>query len=310
MELYVKVILTAILLSLVLTPLLRKLSYWVGAVDHPDTRKVHSRVMPRLGGPAVFLSFLTTVILYVPLERNFQGLLLGALIILLVGIIDDIRGLSPINKLIGQIIAVLSFISFGNQVEFLTNPFDGLFYLGALSIPVTIFWMVGATNALNLIDGLDGLASGVSGIALFTFFIIALINQQVVVAIAALALLGSVIGFLKYNFYPAKIFLGDSGSLFLGYMISGLSVMGLLKGVTMVTFIIPMLVLGVPILDTFFAIVRRYKFKKPIFQADKEHLHHKLLGLGLSHKQTVLFIYLLSAGFGIGAVLFARNGFY
>ncbi|ACB85941.1 glycosyltransferase family 4 protein [Natranaerobius thermophilus] len=309
MELYLKVAVTSAALSLIMTPLLRKISYKVGAVDQPkESRKIHNHVMPRLGGPAIFLSFLISLIMYVPLETEFYGLLMGSILILVIGMLDDIYGLSPLIKLGGQVAAVLVFIAFGNQVEFLTNPFDGLFYLGVLSIPVTVMWMVGVTNALNLIDGLDGLASGVSAIALTAFAIIAVQNEQMLVALTALALLGGILGFLKYNFYPAKIFLGDSGSLLLGYMISALSVMGLLKSVTMVTFIIPMLLLGVPILDTFFAILRRYWHKRPIFQADKGHLHHRLLNLGMSHKQAVLFIYLISVGFGIGAVLFFQNG--
>ncbi len=310
MGIYLQVAVTAAVLSLILTPLLSKLSYKVGAVDHPkETRKIHSTAMPRLGGPAIFLSFVISLLLFVPLEGEFVGLLSGAVIIMIMGIVDDIRGISPVVKLAGQIAAAAIFISFGSRVEFLTNPFDGLFYLGVFSVPVTLLWIVGVTNALNLIDGLDGLASGVSAIALSAFSIIAFLNQQPVVALTALALLGGILGFLKYNFYPAKIFLGDSGSLLLGFLISGLSIMGLLKSVTMVTFIIPMLLLGVPILDTFFAIIRRYWYKKPIFQADKGHFHHRLMSRGLSHKQAVLFIYMVSAGFGVGAVLFFQNGF-
>lgn len=307
---YLQVAASAAVISLILTPLLSKLSYKVGAVDQPkETRKIHKTAMPRLGGPAIFVSFIISLLLFVPLESEFVGLLLGAAVIMALGIIDDIWGVSPILKLAGQIVAALIFIHSGNRVEFITNPFDGLFYLGILSVPVTILWIVGITNALNLIDGLDGLASGVSAIALSAFSVIAFQNQQPIVALTALALLGGILGFLKYNFYPARIFLGDSGSLLLGYLISGLSIMGLMKSVTLVTFIIPMLLLGVPILDTFFAIVRRYWYKKPIFQADKGHFHHRLMGRGLSHKQAVLIIYMVSAGFGVSAVLFFQNGF-
>ncbi len=305
---FLPIILTALGVSLLMTPWFCKLAYTFGAVDRPSGRKVHEKETPCLGGPAIFISFLLVVMIFVPLRPDFYGLLLGGLIILLIGVYDDIKGFTPKQKLMGQILAALVFIAFGNQVDFLSSPYDGLLVLGIFSVPVTIFWVVGVTNALNLIDGLDGLASGVSAIALSTFFIIALFNQQIVFAMVVLALLGGVLGFLRYNFYPAKIFLGDSGSLFLGFMVAGLSVMGLMKGVTFLTLGVPIMILGVPILDTCFAIVRRFRFKKPIFQADKEHLHHWLLKMGLSHKQAVLVIYLLSFGCSLSAFYLILNG--
>ena len=172
-----------------------------------------------------------------------------------------------------------------------------------MSIPVTMLWIVGITNAINLIDGLDGLASGVSFIALLIFSFMSLqVNQNTLIALLSLALAGAVLGFLRYNFHPAKIFLGDTGSMFLGFTIAVISVMGLLKSVTLYTFITPILILGVPIFDTFFAIVRRYKNNQPIFAADKAHLHHRLLNLGFSHRQAVLAIYCLALVFGLSAV--------
>lgn len=311
-SLIIKILLTGILISFCLTPVVKLLSFKIGAVDEPGERKVHERKMPRLGGVAIFFSFLISLFIYIPFSEFYSllGLLLGGLIILIVGVVDDIYAIRPIYKLIGQISAALVFVSFGSQVIYLSTPFEGLIYLGVLSIPVTVFWLVGVSNAVNLIDGLDGLAAGVSGIALFIFALLAFKTGQPVIALISLALFGAVLGFFPHNFYPAKIFLGDCGAMFLGFVVAGISVMGLLKSVTLFTFLIPVLILGVPIFDTCFAIVRRFKCHKPIFQADGDHLHHKLLKLGLSHKQTVLFIYILSAGLGIGAILFVTNGYY
>ncbi|UMZ75083.1 MraY family glycosyltransferase [Natranaerofaba carboxydovora] len=310
--LIIKVFLTGVLISFCLTPLVKYLSFKVGAVDEPSERKVHKKIMPRLGGVAIFLAFIISLLIYLPFDEliSLMGLIMGGLVILFVGIIDDIYNIRPIYKLLGQIIAALIFVAFGSQVIYLSAPFEGLIYLGVLSIPVTIFWLVGVSNAVNLIDGLDGLASGVTGIALFIFALVALKTGQPLIALVSLALLGGVIGFFPHNFHPAKIFLGDCGALFLGFVVAGISVMGLLKSVTLITFMIPVLILGVPIFDTCFAIVRRFKCHKPIFQADGDHLHHRLLRLGLSHKQTVLFIYAISAGLGLGAILFVTNGYY
>ena len=199
-------------------------------------------------------------------------------------------------------------VSSGIQVQFINNPFNGYFYLGVLGIPFTIFWIVAVTNAVNLIDGLDGLASGVSIIALITFAVISYQMDQLTVALLSISLAGALFGFLRYNFFPAKIFLGDSGSMFIGFMVAVLATFGLLKGVTLVAFIIPILVLGVPIFDTCFAIFRRYCEHQPIFQADKKHIHHRLLGCGLSHKQTVLVIYGISVFFSVSALLMMRSG--
>lgn len=310
--LLLKIFITAVFVSLAFTPLVKSLSFKLGAVDKPEKRKVHKKVMPRMGGFAVFIAFVLTLLLYIPGDevRTFAGLLSGGLIILLVGLVDDIYNIRPLYKLMGQIAAAFIFILLGNQVMYISLPFEGLVYLGILSIPVTLFWMVAISNAVNLIDGLDGLAAGVTAIALLIFTLVAFETGQPVVALFTVALLGGILGFFPYNFYPARIFLGDCGSMFLGFTIAGISVMGLLKSVTVFTFIIPVLILGVPIFDTCFAIIRRYRSHRPIFQADGDHLHHRLLKLGLTHKQTVLFIYLLSAGLGVGAILFVTNGYY
>ncbi len=293
--------------TLLVTPWVAKLAYFIGALDRPGKRKVHDKIMPRLGGLAVFAGFLAASSLLIGDNPKVAGLLLGGTVILLLGIVDDVRGLSPKVKLLGQVLAASIVVYTGISVQFINNPFDGYFYLRALSIPFTIFWIVSVTNAVNLIDGLDGLASGVSVIALLTFALIAYQIDQVMVSMLALALAGAILGFLRYNFYPAKIFLGDSGSMFLGFMVSVLAVFGLLKGVTMIAFVVPIVVLGVPVFDTCFAIFRRYCDHKPIFQADKQHIHHRLLKRGLSHRQTVLVIYGISLFFSLGALLMMRN---
>jgi UDP-GlcNAc:undecaprenyl-phosphate/decaprenyl-phosphate GlcNAc-1-phosphate transferase len=298
----------AFIISLAVTPGVARLAFRIGAIDKPGRRKIHDSVMPRLGGVAVFAGFLAAASLLIGREEKITGLLLGGTIILLLGIADDIRGLSPKTKLLGQLLAASVIVYFGIRVDFINNPFDGYFYFTTLSIPITIIWIISVTNSVNLIDGLDGLASGVSTIALLTFSLIAYKTGQTTVSLLAFALAGSIMGFLRYNFHPAKIFLGDSGSMFLGFMVSVFAVFGLLKGVTMIAFVVPIVILGVPIFDTCFAIVRRYCQHKPIFQADKQHIHHRLLNCGLTHRQTVLIIYCISLFFSLSALLMLRNG--
>lgn len=308
MQQYFFMFVIAFVVTLITTPLVARLAFRVGALDKPNKRKVHDRIMPRLGGLAVFFGFLAAAVLLLGDDPRVSGLLAGGAVILLLGVADDIRGISPKTKLIGQTMAAIIVIISGIQIQFLTNPFNGYFYLGALSIPFTIFWIVSVTNAVNLIDGLDGLASGVSIIALLTFAVITYQMGQPTVSLLSIALAGAVFGFLRYNFFPAKIFLGDSGSMFLGFMVSVLAVYGLLKGVTLVAFVVPIVVLGVPIFDTCFAIFRRYCEHKPIFEADKKHIHHRLLSYGLSHRQTVLVIYGISIFFSMSALWMIRAG--
>lgn len=295
--------------SLTVTPFIARLAFKIGAVDKPNKRKIHDTIMPRLGGLAVFLGFTASALLLLPSQSKVGGPLLGGTVILLVGILDDVFDIPPKLKLLGQIFAAGIVVWSGTIVHFVNNPFDGYLYFDTpwISIPVTIFWIVAVTNAVNLIDGLDGMASGVSVIALLTFAAISYQIGQSTVSLLAIILAGAVLGFLRYNFFPAKIFLGDSGSMFLGFMISVLSVQGLLKGVTLIAFVVPIVVLGVPIFDTVFAIYRRYREHKPIFEADKKHIHHRLLNRGLSHRQTVLVIYCISLFFSLSALLMIRN---
>lgn len=303
-------VLLALALALVLTPWVRKAAFKIGAIDQPDQRKVHSKIMPRMGGLAVYLAFAAATLLTQQLDERITGLLVGGLVIVLLGILDDIKGLPAKVKLLGQIAAATVVIPFGIQVEFITNPISGdPVYLGFWGIPLTIFWIISVTNAVNLIDGLDGLAGGTSFIAALTLAAVTWQQSSLLggfgleVVGLALILAAATLGFLKYNFYPAKIFLGDTGSMFLGYALSTLAVMGVAKAATAISVIVPMVILGIPLLDVFFAILRRYQSHRPIFQPDKEHLHHRMMALGFSHKQTVLAIYAVSLLLGISAFL-------
>ncbi|KMY51861.1 glycosyltransferase family 4 protein [Peribacillus loiseleuriae] len=290
--------------SLIITPLVKKFAFKIGATDKPNQRKVHQKIMPRLGGLAIYISFLIGWVFLRPTDELTIPLLIGSLIIIVTGIIDDMRELSAKVKLLGQIIAALIVVLGGAQVHFINLPFGGVIEFGILSIPLTIVWIVGITNAINLIDGLDGLAAGVSSIALITISGMAFLEGDVFVSSVAFILLGSTLGFLAYNFHPAKIFMGDTGALFLGFMIAVLSLLGF-KNVTAISLIVPIIILGVPISDTFFAIIRRIKHKKPLSAPDKSHLHHCLLEIGFSHKQTVLLIYAMAACCGLAAFIFS-----
>lgn len=312
MQIPVTAILLAFGLALLVTPLVRKWAFKCGALDRPNHRKVHRRVMPRMGGMAIYLSFVAAVLLTMELTPQVAGLLVGGSLILLLGVIDDIKGISPRLKLAGQVLAACALVPFGIEVKFLTNPFSHeLIALGLLSIPVTVLWIVSVTNAVNLIDGLDGLAGGTSCIAALTLAAVVMIEVSMAggsrnqgdAIVLALILAAAVIGFLRYNFYPARIFLGDSGSMYLGYSVAALAVMGLAKSATFISLIIPVVILGIPLLDTVFAIVRRYYGQKPIFQPDKEHLHHRLMQMGLSHRQTVLCIYGVNIILALSAVV-------
>jgi UDP-GlcNAc:undecaprenyl-phosphate GlcNAc-1-phosphate transferase len=224
-----------------------------------------------------------------------------------VGWVDDVRGISPKIKLLGQVAASLILIWGGFYVEFITNPFSdgGIISLGIFSIPVTILWLTGVSNAVNLVDGLDGLSAGVSAIAALTMTIVCIVQEQYTAAALSAVLAAAAFGFLRYNFHPARTFMGDCGSLFLGFVLGALAIMGLSKGATTISIFIPLIIMGIPVLDTFFAIIRRVFLRRPIFEADKDHLHHSLLKQGLSHRRTVLTIYAISAVLGLCAILLA-----
>ena len=293
------------LLSVAITPLVKKLAIAIGVTDKPDPRKVHQKIMPRLGGLAIYISFIIGFLALGLLNRETLPIIIGCTIIIITGILDDKFTLSAKVKLLGQIVAAIIVVMNGVVIQFINLPFGGMIEFGIFSIPITILWIVGITNAVNLIDGLDGLAAGVSSIALITISGMAFLKGDLFTFSLGIILLGSTLGFLVHNFYPAKIFMGDTGALFLGYMISILSLLGF-KNVTMLSLIVPIIILGVPISDTFFAIIRRFLNKSPISAPDKSHLHHCILRSGFSHRQTVLLIYAMAAMFSLAAFIFSQ----
>lgn len=294
----------ALVLALVFVPLAMKLAYKIGAVDKPNARKVHTKIMPRMGGLGIYLAYIIVVLATQKMNMQLAGLLLGSTILVVLGIFDDMKDLNAKFKLLIQILAAVIVMAFGVRIEFMTNVFGGgAIYLDILSLPITLLWIVGITNAINLIDGLDGLAGGIATIAALSMAVVGWIYGQYLMASMAIILAGATMGFLRYNFHPAKVFMGDTGSLFLGFNLSVLAIMGVAKSVTFISLAAPVLVLGVPIFDTFFAILRRKMNHKPIFAADKDHLHHRLLGMGFSHRKTVLIIYAISFFLALSAIL-------
>ncbi|MGG4440103.1 glycosyltransferase family 4 protein [Brevibacillus fortis] len=306
--------LTSLIISFIATPYVKNLAVKVGAVDAPNQRKVHTRIMPRMGGLAIYIGYLVAFFLFVPYTSlsEMLGIFIGSTIVMVVGMLDDKYQLSPKWKLLGQLVATaIVVVPFGLKIGVVNLPYSGSIdfssgWLFWLAIPITMFWIVGVTNAVNLIDGLDGLSAGVSAIAAGTMGVMALLMDDYKVATYCFVLLGAILGFLYFNFHPARLFMGDTGSLFLGFNLAALSIMGF-KEALFVSFIIPIVVLGVPLWDTFFAIVRRIVNKKPISSPDKGHLHHCLLNMGLSHRSTVLTIYSISIFFGMMAILLTKT---
>ncbi|OZU88385.1 undecaprenyl-phosphate alpha-N-acetylglucosaminyl 1-phosphate transferase [Virgibacillus indicus] len=296
----------ALLGSFLLTYPVKKLAVKIGAVDLPNYRKIHKNVTPRLGGLAIFAGTFLGVLYLDPSHVYITEILMGAIVIIITGALDDRFSIRPVVKLTGQLVAASFLISSGLIIERITLPVIGMIDLGFFSVIITVFWVVGITNAINLIDGLDGLATGVTTIALTSIFIMAIIDVQILVAYLSITLIGANLGFLRHNFYPAKIYMGDSGSNFLGYMIAVVSMLGLFKNIALFSFIIPIIVLAVPIFDTLFAIVRRAYNKESIMNADNKHIHYQLLAAGYSHRKTVLIIYAFSALFGVMAILFSN----
>lgn len=307
---YVLAFILAVGVALFVTPGVILLASKTGALDKPDSRKVHKKPIPRIGGLGIYTAFIVsmlTVMAFADLSSEVfwevVGLIVSGTMIMLVGLIDDYKNLPAKVKLLGQIIAAAVLVlAFNVRIDFITDPFGDYIYLEWFAIPATIFWLVGLTNTVNLIDGLDGLAAGISAIAAITILLVALEDNILLVAVLTAALAGAAIGFLFYNFNPACIFMGDSGALFLGFMLAGISIIGAVKCAAIISLIVPILALGLPILDTTFAIIRRYRGGVPIFKPDKGHLHHRLLGLGFTQRQAVLLMYIISALLGLSAV--------
>jgi len=302
--------LIALLVSFAATPLMIRLAKHMGAIDVPkDGRRVHKVPTPRLGGLAIFLGFLAGLLYMYEIDSRMVGVLTGAAIIVTLGFFDDIKPLPAKFKFLVQIIAAVIVIRSGVRIDHVSNPLHFMFpdneyiIFGNWSYPLTLLWIVGVTNAINLVDGLDGLAAGISIISAVTLFVAAQTTGQPFAAFLASILAASTLGFLPYNFNPAKIFMGDTGALFLGYMLSVISVMGVLKGAAALSILVPIFAIGLPIYDTLFAMIRRASNGKSMMEADKGHLHHKLLDAGMSQRQAVITLYSISAVLGFSAVV-------
>ena len=298
----------ALVLSFFMTPPVKEFAERIGAMDVPrDDRRVHDHPIPRMGGLAIVVGFILAVLFCVQPDEKIYGILIGSLIIAFMGGLDDIVTLTPWIKFLGQILAAVVVVRSGLVIDAITWSTEETYIeISQLSgAVITIFWIVLCTNAVNLIDGLDGLAVGVSAISSSVLLIVSLLASELSVSIMLAALLGACLGFLPYNLNPAKIFMGDVGSQFLGFVLSTVSILGLFKLQAIITFILPLLALAVPLADTAFAIVRRVLHGQSPFHADHGHFHHRLLATGLSQKQAVAVLYGVSAIGGLVALLIA-----
>ena len=303
-------ILIAFVVSFALTPVVKILAQKVGAMDVPgEARRVHDHPIPRMGGLAIFLGFIVSMLLFVDITQEVRGILLGSIIIVITGVIDDIISLRAWTKFLIQILSAVIAVLHGVVINVVSNPnvfsSQEAIVLGWLAIPLTVLWIVGITNSVNLIDGLDGLAVGVSTISCVTILVVALLVSEPNVALIVAALAGACIGFMPYNLNPARIFMGDTGSLLLGYVLATVSVLGLFKFYAIV---VPVLALAVPLSDTLFAFCRRILHGQSPFHADRGHFHHKLMDLGLNQKQAVAILYAISATLGLAAVVLTTKG--
>lgn len=320
MRTYIGIFVIATLSSLVLTPILRRLCQRYGILDEPrDDRRLHVRAMPRLGGVAIFFSLLLALA-GLPFLENLltQALapqvprlfitLVPATLVLLLGIYDDVRGAKPLVKFAGLALAGTLLYAMGGRIVAVSVPFIGLVTLKPVfALFITVFWTVAISNAFNLIDGVDGLAAGAALFASVVIFIVSLLFGNPIVTVVSLALTGALVGFLRYNFNPASIFLGDSGSLFVGFTLAALSVTGSEKASTAIAVAIPVMAFGLPVVDTSITMARRFISGKPIFRGDREHIHHMLLARGWSQRQVTLVLYAVCAGFGLLALVFMSN---
>jgi len=302
----------ALAISLSATPAVKWFAHRVGAMDVPkDSRRVHTHPIPRLGGLAIFVGFVLSVVFFADITIQFRGVLLGAVIIVAVGVVDDIMSLPALLKFFIQIIAALVAVFHGVVIDIFSNPFffstAQYINLKFLSIPITVIWIVAITNSVNLIDGLDGLAVGVSTISSIAMLIIAYMVSDHNVAVVLAALTGACLGFLPFNFNPAKIFMGDTGALLLGYVLATVSILGLFKFYAVVSFAVPFLVLALPLLDTSLAFFRRLLKGQNPMSPDRGHVHHRLIDMGLTQKQAVAVLFTVSGLLGLAAVVMTTN---
>lgn len=307
-EVFLMVIVTFVFSALIM-PFTNKVAHHIGAIDIPkDKRRVHTKPIPKLGGLGIFASFLFGYMLFGVQSVKMNAVLIGSFILIITGIIDDIKTLRAREELLGQILAALTITLYGDILLTNITVLGMNIEFGIFAYPITIFFILGCTNVIRLIDGLDGLSSGISSIFYLTIGIIAFFQGRVDTLEITLAfiMLGATMGFLVHNFNPARLFAGEAGSSFMGFIIAVISLLGY-KGTLLTSFLVPILILGVPILDTLFAILRRALKGKPIFEADKEHLHHQFLKMNFSHRGTVLVIYAINLLFSLASIFYALN---
>ena len=281
----------AALVVLATTPLASRLARAVGAVDHPSDRRIHQEPTPRLGGLAMLAGFLVPVLYYLPADQAARALVTGAVLIACLGAVDDIWGLTPAVKLIGQAACAAIPVSAGLTIDHVTLPFLGVGDLGPAQYPLTILWFVALVNMINFTDGMDGLAAGISGIGATTFAILAASLGRADPAIMAAALAGACAAFLIFNFHPARVFMGDSGSMLLGFVLAGVAISGVMKTTAAVAVVAPLVILAIPILDTSFVILKRLRHGLPVYSADRSHFHHRFFTIGWGQRKTVLALY-------------------
>ncbi len=299
----------AALVAFTSTPAVSVLAYKIGAIDVPkDNRRMHKKPTPRIGGLAIFAGFVIASLVFCELTPELISIYLGGLIIVAVGVIDDVFRINAWVKLAAQIVVALVAVSQGIVLEYV-NLFGNYVHFGMLSIPITVVWIVGLTNAINLIDGLDGLACGVSAICSISLLLVMLLKGEVASAMITAAVVGACLGFLPFNTNPAKIFMGDTGALFLGYTMAVISVSGVFKLHTVISFIIPISIFAMPLFDTTFAFIRRIAKGRSPFSPDRSHLHHRLIDLGFSQKQSVAILYAICAILGTSAIMFTEENF-
>jgi UDP-GlcNAc:undecaprenyl-phosphate GlcNAc-1-phosphate transferase len=307
---YLLTFILAAMFALIFTPVAIFLAKKWDVLDYPGERRVHTVPIPRFGGIAIYFSFWLAVLFSIQFDKMIVGIFLGSTIILIVGIVDDIKGVRPLYKLAWQLLAAIVLIFFGLAVKQITLPLFNTINLGIIGYAFAVFWIVGLVNTVNISDGLDGLAAGICFIAALILFWSAYRIGHASASYLMLALAGAALGFLFYNFHPAKIFMGDSGSMFLGYIIGAVSIWGLLKTATILGLVFPLLVLGMPLTDLVFAIIRRSWKGMSIVRADRGHLHHRLLDVGLTQRQAVLILYAISFCFGLAAILSVYGNWY
>jgi UDP-GlcNAc:undecaprenyl-phosphate GlcNAc-1-phosphate transferase len=284
--------LAALVIVVLLTPAVGGMARLLGVVDEPGGRRVNRRTVPRLGGIALFLGFVVPALAFLDQNRDSRGLLLGAALATTVGAVDDFRGLTWWQKLAGQVAAAAVPVAFGTWVTRFTFPVLGVQQLPEwVGMPLTVLGIVAIMNMFNFLDGLDGLAAGVAAIAGFSFCVIALSLAKPQTALVGAIVFGACLGFLRHNFYPARIFMGDSGALLLGFVLATESVQGLLKTAVLATLVLPLLVLAIPILDTSFVIAKRLKYRQPVWLGDRTHLHHRFVNIGFSQRRAVVYLY-------------------